>query len=158
MLLLLLGPARKLNRLGGMGLYTGPLFSWASFKCRDLWNKCPIKELNRWLNMSALQLQVLPYHPSMKLVALMGWVEGPFSTLIGSDQEFLEASENARAQPTTNHLTSDTTVLPTVPTHVRAYTARGFCSCHGTYLPKSTSSSFFVHAKFQIPPNLLNTE
>ncbi len=38
--------------------------------------------------------------------------------LIGSDIEFLEASENARAQPTTNHLTSDTTVLLTVPMHV----------------------------------------
>jgi hypothetical protein len=29
--------------------------------------------------------------------------------LIGSDLKFLEASENARAQPTTNHLTPDTT-------------------------------------------------
>ncbi len=81
-----------------------------------------------------------------------GLSRGSLSTLIVSDLEFLEASENARAQPTTNHLTSDTTVLPTVPTHVRAHTARGFCSRHGTHLPKRTSSGFFVQVKFQIPP------
>ncbi len=108
--------------------------------------------------MSALQLQVLYYHPSAKLVASMGWVEGPFSTSISSDLKFLEASENATTQPTTNHLTSDTTVLQTVPTHVRAHNARGFCSRHGTYLPKSTSSGFFVHVKSQIPLNLLRQE
>ena len=34
----------------------------------------------------------------------MGWVEDPFSTSIGSYLKFLEASENARAQPTANHL------------------------------------------------------
>ncbi len=106
--------------------------------------------------MSAIQLQVLSYHPSTKLVALMGWVEGPLSTLISSDLKFVEASENARAQPTTNHLTTDTTVSRTIPTHVRAQNTRGFCSRHGMYLPKSTNSGFFVHAKSQIPPNPLN--
>jgi hypothetical protein len=48
--------------------------------------------------------------------------------LIGSDLEFLEASENARAQPTTNHLTPDTTMSPTVPMHVQAHNAHGFVS------------------------------
>ncbi len=110
-------------------------------------------------NMSALWLQVLPYHPSMKLIASMSLVEGPFCTLISSDLEFLQAqdSENTRAQPiTTNHLTSDTTVSQTVPMYVKAHNIRGFCSCHGTYLPKSTSSIFFVHAKSRIPPNRFN--
>ncbi len=32
----------------------------------------------------------------------------------------------------------------------------GFVPAMGTYLPKSTSSDFFVHAKSQITPNLLN--
>ncbi len=120
-----------LTRLGGMGLYIDPLFSQASCKCSDFCNKRPLKELDSWLNTSVIQLQVLLYHPSTKLLASMGWVEGPFSTLHGSDLKFLEASENARAQPTTNHLTPDTwhnfnfhfsinsiKVLQTVPTHV----------------------------------------
>ncbi len=132
-------------------------FSWASCKCRDFCNKRPLKQLDSWLNTSALQLHILSNQPSTKLVASMGCVEGPFFTLIGSDLKFLEASENARAQPTTNHLISDTTVSWTVPMHVRAHNAHGFCSRHGTYLPKSTSSGFFVHAKSQITPNLLTS-
>ncbi len=90
----------SINRLGVMGLYTiDPLFSWASCKCRDVCNKRPLKELDSWLNKSALQLHVLSYHPSTTLVALMGWVEGPFSTLIGLDLKFLEASENVKHNP-----------------------------------------------------------
>jgi hypothetical protein len=55
-----------------MGIYIDPLFSLNSCKCRDFCNTRPLKELDSWLNVSALQLQVLSYHPSMKLVALMG--------------------------------------------------------------------------------------
>jgi hypothetical protein len=61
--------------------------------------KHALKELDSWLNASALQLQVLSYNPSMKLAASMGWVEGPFSTWRGSDLEFLEAREMQEQNP-----------------------------------------------------------
>ncbi len=157
-----------LNRFGGMGLYVDSLFSQASCRCRDFCNKHPLKELDSRLNTSAFQLQVLSYHPLRKLVKLMGWVEGPFSTLRSSDLEFLEASENARAQPTTYHLTPDTTLTSAFQSI--QYKCReqflcmwehtmhvNFVPSMGTYLPKSTSSGFFIHAKSQIAPNLLKT-
>jgi hypothetical protein len=82
-------------------------FTQAFCKYRDFCNKRPLKELDNWLNTSAFQLQVLSYHPSTKLVALMGWVEGLFSTSCSSDLKFLEAREIQEHNPqlTTWHLT-----------------------------------------------------
>ncbi len=99
----------------------------------------------------------------MKLIALMGWVEeGPFSTLRGSDLEFLEAREMQKHNPqlTSWHLTQLPLPLfsqfnKCVADSSYACESMDFVSAMGTYLPKSMSSSNFVCAKSQITPNLL---
>jgi hypothetical protein len=74
----------------------------------------------------------------MKLVALMGRVEGPFSTWHGSDLEFLEAKEMQEHNPQPPDTTFDfcfsinsEKVWLTVPMHMRAHNACGLSFCHG---------------------------